>query len=621
MTLHCPRPAGEEPQDMRLRVDAWPRRAGAVALAALLVPASPAAGAEPLHGIAMHGAPLHPPGFASLTYVNPEAPKGGRLRLGELGDFDSLNPFIIRGSPAAGLRDLVFESLLGRALDEPFSLYGLIAETLEVPADRSSVTFNLDRRAQFSDGHPVTSADVVFSFEMLRDKGLPNYRAYYAKIERVEIEGPLRLRFVLKGGGDREMPLILGLMPIVASHKLTREAFDRTSLVPPVGSGPYTVAALEPGRSITYRRNPAYWARDLAINRGKFNFDEVRFSYYLNGQTLLDDFTSGRIHFRSETDPRLWATAYRFPAVADGRVIVEEVDIGVPAGMSGFVMNTRRGPLADQRVRQALILAFDADRINRNLFHGLYARTQSYFERSLLSSSGRPADQRERSLLAPWLGRIPADILEGRHRFPEGGDPVRQRRNLQAATAKLAEAGYRIAGGVLIDPASGRPVTLEIMVATRQQERLAAAFVDEVGRLGLELRVRSVDAAQYQARLKSFDFDIIQATWPASLSPGNEQANRFGSESAGIERSFNWAGVRDPAVDAMIEALLAAEAREDFVSAVRALDRVLIAGDYVVPLFHLQRQWIARWRQLERPATTSLYGYNLHTWWSRAPGP
>lgn len=597
-----------------------------LALCAAFTVFAPAAHAQtgkaiaPRHGIAMHGAPRHAPGWTHFPYVNPKAPKGGTLRLSVLGSFDSLNPLIVRGQAAAGLRGFVFESLMARALDEPFSLYGLLAESVTTPPDRSWVAFTLRPEARFSDGRPVTVEDVIFSHALLRDKGRPNHRFYYSKVTRVEKTGPRTVRFTFKPDGDREMALIMGLMPVLPRHAFRRETFDRTTLTPPIGSGPYVVADVAPGKFITYRRNPDYWGRDLPHARGRFNFDTIRFEYFRDNNALFEAFKKGLIDVRFEGDPGKWALAYDFPAVRDGRIAKGTFDIGLPSGMSALAFNLRRPIFRDARVRQALILLFDFEWINRNLYHGLYVRTQSYFDRSELSSHGRPASAAERALLAPFARYVKPEILEGRHSFPKSDGHGRNRRNLRKALGLLKAAGWVARGGRLVNASTGAPFRFELLAATRSQERLFLAYAHTLKRAGIEARIRQVDSAQYQRRKKTYDFDMIQTRWGASLSPGNEQSFRWSSRAADTEGTFNYPGVRNPAVDAMIQAVLEAESREDFVAAVRALDRVLLSGDYVIPLFHLPRQWVAYWTRLAHPEATSLWGVQLDTWWARSGG-
>jgi peptide/nickel transport system substrate-binding protein len=542
-------------------------------------------------------------------------PKGGEIVFGVLGSFDSLNPLIVRGVAAAGLREYVFESLMARAMDEPFSLYGLLAKTIETPEDRSWVTFVLHRDARFSDGKPVTTDDVIFSHSLLRDHGRPNHRTYYAKVTKVEKVGARGVRFTFSDDGDREMPLIMGLMPVLPRHIFSEDSFEQTSLKPPVGSGPYLVEDVNPGTSITYQRDGNYWGKDLPVNRGRFNFDKVRYDYYRDGSSLFQAFKKGLYHVRSEGDPGRWALAYKIPAVNDGRIVREEFSIGVPSGMSALVFNTRKPIFTDQRVREALTLMFDFEWLNKNLYHGLYARTQSYFDRSELSSHGRAADEHERKLLAPFTAELKPEIVEGTYRQPVSNGSGRNRGNRRRALELLDSAGYELKGGKLVNKETGAAFEFEILAATKGEERLLLSYARALELIGIEARIRQVDSAQYQRRRQFYDFDMIQNFWYASLSPGNEQSFRWSAASADTEGTFNFPGIKSPAVDAMIQAVLAAKDRPEFVSSVRALDRALLSGNYVIPLFHLPKQWVARWRQLQHPDDTALYGFQVSTWW------
>jgi len=591
------------------------RSAAAFILALLLL--DPAVAAEPAHGIAMHGAPKHAPGFKHFPYVDPSAPKGGRLVLGALGTFDSLNPFIIKGVTPGNMREYVYESLMARSGDEAFTLYGLIAESIEVPEDRSSITFHLRGEARFSDGAPITAEDVLFSHAVLKEKGWPYHRSHYAKVARVEKIGPRSVRFTFAEAGDREIPLILALMPILPRHKLDAETFERTTLEPPVGSGPYVVAKVDAGRSITYRRNPDWWGRDLPVNRGRYNFDEIRVEYFRDAASLFEAFKAGEIDVRPEDDPGRWIEGYGFAAVQDGRVRKQEFGTRLPSGMSSLVFNTRRPMFADARVRRAFILLFDAEWINRSLFDSAYKRTQSFFERSDLSSHGRPADARERALLAPFAQYVKPEVLDGSFQLPTTDGTGDSRANMRAALELLTTAGYTLKDGRLMK--GGASLTFEFLAQTRQQERVMLSYARTLERLGIGLRIRQVDTAQYWSRLKTFDFDMIQWTWSASLSPGNEQVNRWSSKAADIEGSLNYPGVKNPAADAMIEALLQVRTAEEFTAAVRAFDRVLVSGDYVIPLFHLPTVWVAHWSHLRYPQAQPLGGFDLDTWWSQAP--
>ena len=577
--------------------------------------------AEPRHAIAMHGAPALPEGFTRLPYANPAAPNGGRLVQGVLGTFDSLNPLIVKGIAPPSIRGYVVESLMARGYDEPFTLYGLIARSVETDAQRSYVTFHLDPAAKFSDGKPVTAEDVIFSWQLLRDKGRPNHRTYYAKVAKAEAIGEQAVRFDLSGSDDRELALILGLMPVLAKHAVKPETFEETSFQAPLGTGPYVVGEVDPGKSVTLKRNPDYWGRDLAINRGLWNFDEVRFDYYREANSHLEAFKRGLYDLRNEHDPGRWQTAYDFAAVRDGRVLKEALPTGVPKASSYFVFNTRRAVFSDIRVREAILLLFDFEWINHGYFFDLYRRSASYFDDSELSSHRRPAEQREKALLAPFTEAVRADVLDGTWSPPVGDGSGRDRVTLKRALDLFAAAGYELRGTELVERKSGRPLTFELLVTARDEERLALLFSQSLKRAGITARVRMVDAVQYEGRRLTYDFDMIENRWDQSLSPGNEQAFYWGSAAADQPGTRNYMGVKSPAVDAMIAALLKAQDRGDFVAAVRALDRVLISGFYVIPLFYLPAQWIARWTTIGRPATTSLYGYLPETWWREPKAP
>jgi len=586
------------------------------ALAATLPwPALPARADTARHAIAMHGDPAWPADFKAPTYANADAPKGGQLVQGVLGAFDSVNPFIVRGLPAANIRGYQIESLLSRGYDEPFTLYGLLADGVETDAARSYVTFHIDARARFADGTPVTPDDVIFSWQLLRDHGRPNFQIYYAKVKKADALDARTVRFDLSGADDRELPLILGLMPILAKHAVKMETFEDTTFTPLLGSGPYTISAVKPGESVTFTRDPNYWGRDLPVNRGLWNFDTIRYDYYRDGNTHFEAFKKGLYDIRLETDPARWQTAYDFPALRDGRVVKETFPYGLPKGMEGLCFNTRRPMFADIRVRQALLHLFDFEWINHTYFFDLYKRTASYFDGCELSAHGVAANARERELLAPFPGAVRPDIMAGTWAPPKTDGSGRDRDGLRAAFALFKEAGYELKGTQLVHAASGRPLSFEILTNTRDQERLALAYSRSLKRAGIDVHVRNVDPTQFEHRRIGFDFDMMQYRWEQSLSPGNEQLFYFSSDAAGQNGSRNYMGVKSKAVDAMIGALLAATAQEDFVSATRALDRVLLSGFYVIPLYYPPVQWIARWSRIAHPQRTSLYGYLPETWW------
>jgi peptide/nickel transport system substrate-binding protein len=605
-------------------------RLAVLVLAAVLggVTGSHASG-QPQDAIAMHGAPAMPTGFSHFRYANPSAPKGGRLVQGVLGSFDSLNPFIVKGLPPQGLRaplvsgsniiaGTVVESLMARSYDEPFTLYGLLAQSIETDAKRSYVTFTLNPAARFSDGRPVTADDVVFTWGLLRDHGRPNHRIFYSKVTKAEALSERVVRFDLTGSDDRELPLILGLMPVLAKHAINPETFEETSMTPPLGSGPYRVGRVDPGKSVTLTRNPDYWGRDLGVNRGLWNFDEIRVEYYRDASSYQEAFKKGLFDLRREEDPGRWQTGYDFPALRDKRVIKEAFKSALPKATFALVFNTRRAIFADIRVREAIALLFDFEWVNRSIFFDLYRRDASYFEDSELSARGRPADARERALLAPFPAAVRADVMDGTWAPPVSDGSGRDRTILRRALTLLNAAGYELRGTDLVERRSGKPFGFEILAANRDEEKLALLFAGQLKRAGIVVNVRLVDAVQYETRRIGFDFDMLQNRWDQSLSPGNEQAFYWSSAAADSNGSRNYMGVKSPAVDAMIAALLQAQTREEVVAAVRALDRVLMSGFYVVPLFYVPDQWVARWTYIEHPPTISLHGIIPETWW-RAP--
>jgi len=568
--------------------------------------------------LAMHGEPARPrgPDGAFLPpRITPTPARGGRLVIGVQGAFDSLNPLTIKGMTApAGIVSLTLQPLMRRALDEPFTLYPLVARSVEVAPDNSAVTFHLDPRARFSDGRPLTAEDVQFTFTLLRAHGRPNYRNALGKVTAIQIAGPHVIRFELAGNQDRELPLILAMVPVLPKHAIDPETFGQTGFTPLVGSGPYTVGDVRPGESISFVRNRAWWGDALASERGSANFDEIRYDYFRDATAMFEAFKAGLIDVRIETDPRRWANGYNIPAVRSGQIIQENAPFAAPKGMSGFVFNERRPLFGDVRVREALSFAFDFEWVNRNLYSGLYRRSDSYFADSRLSAAGRPAGARERELLRPWPGAVRADIMEGKWTPARSNGSGRDRANLQRAIDLLATAGYRLEGGVMRDR-KGAPLAFEVMVTGREHERLALALSSALRRIGVRVRVRVVDSVQYERRRQTFDYDMIIATWQTSPSPGNEQYFRWGSRAAGQQASFNFAGARSPAIDAMIAAMLSAGAEDDYVSAVRALDRVLLSGFHVIPLYYAPHIWLARWKHVGRPDPLPLLGAAPETWW------
>lgn len=571
----------------------------------------------------MHGEPALPPGFNHFPSADPDAPQGGSIGFAGQGTFDSLNPFIVKGAVPDGLwgrgtpfwSNNVWESLLVRNWDEPFTLYGHLAEFVEVPDDRSWVEFTMNPAAHFSDGEPVTVEDVIFSYHLLKEKGRPD--GWYAKIDHIEANPGGKVRFVFGEGFDRELPLIVGMMPILPKHATDAERFGESSLGKFVGSGPYLIDRADSGKTLVLTKDPNYWGKDLPSKRGFDNFDEVRIEYFRDTNTLFEAFKKGIFDVNVETSPTRWSTGYDFPAVKDGRVVLETFEDGAPDGMNAFVFNLRNPIFQDVRVREALTYFLDFEWINRSLYEGLYERTGSYFQGSELSSLGRPADERERALLAPFPDAVRDDVLNGTYAPPVSDGSGRDRKNLRRGVDLLAEAGYELRGGAMVDKETGRPLAFEMLVRDAAEERLALAYQQALRLGGIEMSVRQVDSAQYWERiLNSRAFDMIHWIYPASLSPGNEQMGRWSKVDANTFGRLNFAGLSSPAVDAMIAAFLTAKTEEEFVSAVRAYDRVLISGFYVVPLFHAPAQWLARWARIGHPERTSLYGVQPMSWWA-----
>ncbi len=569
----------------------------------------------------MHGKPALAEGFTHLPYANPLALKGGRITYGVQGTFDSVNPFILksmrtnaRGSWDHQFGHLVFESLLFRSRDEPFTMYGLLAQKVEWPDDRKWIEFTLNPNAKWSDGVPVTVEDILFTYELLTEKGRPPYNSRMNKIEKIEKTGERRVRFTFNDKADREYPMIISLSPVLPKHATDFDSFDQSSLKSMIGSGPYRMDEIIPGKSIIYVRDDNYWAKELPSRVGFANFDEVMVEYYRNSNSLFEAFKKGLFDVFPENDPAAWRRKFDFPAVEDGRVIKDAFETGTPAKMQGFVFNTRREMFANAKLREALVMLFDFEWINRNLFFDAYERTGSFWHGSELSSLGVPASAQERALLSPYMDRMKPSVLDGTYRPPVSDGSGRDRNLLRKAYKTLREAGYRQNGGKLAD-SNGNALQFEILTRSQRQEKLAITYRRSLAKLGIEVSIRTVDDAQYQRRVQDYDYDMVMQTYTASLSPGIEQIWRWGIKAADIPGTFNFAGAMDPALDAMIDHMLQAKSRENFITAVRAYDRLLISGDYLVPLFHINQQWVARWGHIKRPGATSLYGYQYETWW------
>ena len=596
-------------------------------LAAFFAFASLAAYAEPSHGIAMQGEPELNTGFSHLPYANPAAPKGGRITYGVAGTFDSLNPFVIKSmrTSARGLWDpvfgnLVFESLMKRSRDEPFTLYGLLAESVEVPDDRKWIEFTLNPAARFSDGEPVKVSDVLFTFDLLGEKGRPPFSSRMKQVEKMEGVGDRTIRITFNERASRETPLLFGMMPILPEHATDRDRFGESTLSVPIGSGPYVVKSVKAGERIVYARDEDYWGRDEPVNRGFHNFEEIVVDYYRSASAQFEAFKKGLFDVLEENSASNWAQAYDFPAVQNGDIAKVVLEPPLPSGMLGLVFNTRRPLFENRTVRKALAMLFDFEWMNENFFFGEYERTSSYWQGSDLSSLGRPANDNERTLLAAFPNAGEPEVLDGSYRAPRTDGSGRDRRPLRRALSLLQGEGYRLQGRQLLGP-NGKAVSFEMLIAgdagmsSQEVERLALQFSKQAAKLGIRVEVRLVDDSQYQARKQDFDYDMLIARFTSSLSPGAEQTFRWGSQSRDLPGSFNFAGASDPALDAMIEAMLSARTREDFVDAVRAFDRVLISGHYVVPLYHSTKRRIAYRSDLKYPKKLPLYGPRFATWW------
>ena len=577
--------------------------------------------AAPLHGIAMHGEPALPADYKHFSYVNPDVKKGGRIAYGVVGTFDSLNPFILKSmrTTARGMWDpefgnLVYESLMVRSRDEAFSMYGLLAESVEWDEDRSFIEFNLNPKAHWADGKPVTPEDVIFSFELLRDKGRAPFSTRLNVVQKLEKTGERSVRFTFNNKSDREAPLLIAFSPILPKHAIDPETFDRSSVALPLGSGPYKVKAVKPGERIVYERDPNYWGKDIPSKVGFDNYDEISVEYFLQDNSLFEAFKKGVIDVYQEGNPTKWTRNYDFPAVTSGTVIKDTVKSKLPPVMFGFVFNTRRPVFQNAELRQALSLAFDFEWVNRTLFENAYTRTESFWQNSELSALNVPLDARERQIIGTAAGRIDPAVADGTFRFPVTNGSGRDRKVLRQAMDHFEKAGYSIKDGRMVD-AAGKPLAFEIMTQNADQEKLALAYQRFLAALGVRVTLRTVDDSQYQSRSQTFDYDVIMKAFLSSLSPGLEQVRRWGTDARDRQGSENFAGVADPDLDRVMAAILSARTAEDFRSAVRLQDRMLLSGNYIVPLYHLGEQWIARNKRIGRPEMTPLWGFQLPAWW------
>ncbi len=590
-----------------------------IGCAAALMASAGAAAAEPAHGIAMYGSPALPPDFVSLPYVNPDAPKGGQIVLSEIGSFDSLNPFILKGSSVFGQRMYGYESLMGRSWDEPFTLYGLLAESVETGPNREWVEFTLRPEATFSDGSPVTVEDVLWSFETLGTKGHPRYHTAWDKVAKAEAVGPRTVRFTFNTE-DRELPLILGLRPILKKSTYDGRPFDESSLVPPVGSGPYVIADFEPGRYMVLRKDPDWWGADLPFNRGQHNIGEIRYEWFGDSDIAFEAFRAGEISSVRELNFSKWKTAYDFPAVREGKIVLSEIPHERPSGIAGLVMNTRRAPFDDWRVRNALIDAFNFEFINDAINGGAEPRITSYFSNSGLAMSHGPAEGKVRDLLAPYAAELLPGALEG-YALPVSDGTAANRSNVRHALKTLRDAGWEVRDGVMKN-AAGEPLEFDILLRSGQTQtiNIAEIYAEQLKRIGVSAHLVTVDAAQYKERTQDYDFDMTYYLRTMSLSPGNEQILYWGSEGVSEPGTMNWMGMHSPAAEAMIDAMLNSTSQEDFTAAVQALDRVLTTGRYVIPIWYAPVGRLAHRAELKYPeGKTQVYGdwdgFQPEVWW------
>ena len=566
------------------------------------------------HGISMFGALKYPLGFNHFEYVNPNAPKGGLVRMEARGTFDTLNSFTIKGSSAAGL-GLIYDTLMESSRDEAFSEYGLLVESALVANDLSSVSFMLRKQARWHDGKPVTADDVAFSLNILKSKGAPFYRFYYANVEKAEVLSPHKVKFIFKGRKNRELPLIIGQLPILPKHHWQGRDFERTTLEPPLGSGPYKIGKVDPGRSITFERVANYWGRNLGVNKGRYNFDAIRFEYYRDPTVALEAFKANAFDFRQENTAKVWATQYNFPAIAKGKVIRETLANNNPTGMQSFAFNVRKSKFQNRRVREALALTFDFEWANKNLFFGQYTRTRSYFSNSELAATKIPAGA-ELRFLEPLRGQIPAEVFTKEFKLPKTDGSGRSRRQLRQAKRLLETAGWFVKDRKLTNSETSEVMALEFLLVNQGFTRIVAPIQRAMERLGIKVEVRVVDTSQYINRIRNFDFDVIVGSWGQSLSPGNEQRDFWGSAAAVRPGSRNYIGIKDPAIDKLIDHIIFASSREELVAATRALDRVLLWNHFVIPNWHINSYRIAYWNRFSRPAIKPKYGLGFSdTWW------
>jgi peptide/nickel transport system substrate-binding protein len=578
--------------------------------------------AEPRHGIAMYGDPALPQDFVSLPYVNTSAPKGGAIIFGEPGGFDSLNPFIRKGTAPWGVNAHVYETLMGRSIDEPFTLYGLLAESVDVAPDRSWVEFTLREGARFSDGSPVTIADVMWSYETLGTFGHPKYHSAWQQVETMAQTGPRSLRFTFNSD-NRELPLLMGMRPVLKKAQWEGRAFDESGFdVLPIGSSPYAIEAFTPGRSISFKRNPDYWGKDIPFMAGKANLDEIRYEFFGDGDVVFEAFKAGEINTYREGNAARWEAQYDFPAVNEGRIVKSTIPNQIPSGIKGFVMNTRRAAFADWHVRAAMLQAFNFEYISDTITGGALPRITSYFSNSPLGLKPGPASGKVAELLAPFAADLPPGTLED-ITLPQSDGTARNRKNIARAMDLMEAAGYTIQNGVMSGK-DGAPFTFEVLLkqGNNEAQNIIDIFSQGLNRIGISPKITVIDSAQYIERTRDYEFDMAYYTRTLSLSPGNEQRLYWGSKSADIPNTRNWMGLKSAAADAMIETMLATASQEEFTAATQALDRILTAGNYVIPIWYSTSATIAHTSDLHYPNRIPIYGatvgFQPDTWWFKS---
>ena len=582
----------------------------------VLAVAAIGASAEPRHGLSLFGDLKYPANFTHFDYANPDAPKGGTVKYAAIGTFDTLNLFQLKGTKLAGI-GATFDTLMSSAADEPASEYGLVAESAEIAPDHSSVIYTIRPQARFHDGSKITPEDVIWTFDTLKAKGHPRYRLYYADVLKAEKVGDRGVKFTFRNGDNRELPTIVGELPVLSKAYWADRDFEKTTLEAPLGSGPYKIQSFEAGRSVTYERVADYWAKDLPVNRGRFNFDIIRYDYYRDVSIAIEAFKAGQFDIRAENISKNWATAYDSPALSEGLFKKEEIPNELPQGMQGFGFNTRPNhPFEDRRVRAALTYMFDFEWTNKNLFYGAYTRSRSYFSNSEFAATGTPSPE-ELTLLAPWKGQIPDEVFGPAYAPPTTDGSGNIRDNLRAALKLLKEAGWSLKDGKLVNDKTGKPFTFEFLLdqAEADFERVVLPFGQNLKRLGIEMNLRLVDPSQYENRMKKFDYDMTVVGFGESLSPGNEQRDYWESGSGDMEGGANLLGIHSKAVNALVDQVINAPDREALVTRVHALDRVLSWGHYLVPNWHLSYFRVASWDKFARPKIAPPYSLALDTWW------